>query len=290
MLLSTARKTLFSTFRILTLLPSSISPCSRPSSPYSRTSPTYSDIHHDPWTPSDTALSLITRVVLRAQAGWVRSLDVDGVKGERDDEATQGNEQHAIKPEELEGIDTSSPPLPGSRRESTRSPRKRTPLPVSSPSKLAHKPSVTIKAQSKLGRQGMLHINDTPSKGTSTPSEGNDTGKGKSKAISVPPYTLTRVESFDLLCLALGLLLNWASGGIEGGGMSEGMGRIRKYFFLLLPIFCRRRFSSHSSQSRLLCHPQLLAYLFMPSVFTGTAALVFGVCVSDIWQFCICIN
>lgn len=221
-----ARKTLFSTFRILTLLPSSTSSHSRPSSPYSRTSPTYSDIYHDPWTPSDTALSLITRVVLRAQAGWVGSLGVDGVKGERDDEATQGNEQHAVKPEELEGIDTSSPPLPGSRRESTRSPRKRTPLPVSSPSKLAHKPSVTINAPSKLGRQGMLHRNDTPSKGTSTPSEGNDTGKGKSKAISVPPYTLTRVESFDLLCLALGLLLNWASGGIEGGGVSEGMGRI----------------------------------------------------------------
>ncbi|KAG2059969.1 hypothetical protein BDR06DRAFT_967508 [Suillus hirtellus] len=198
MLLSTARKTLFSTFRILTLLPSSTSPCSRPSSPYSRTSPTYSDIHHDPWTPSDTALSLITRVVLRAQAGWVGSLDVDGVKGEQDDEATQGNEQHAIKLEELEGIDTSSPPLPGSRRESTRSPRKRTSLPVSSPSKFAHKPSVTINAPSKLGRQG----------------------KGRSKAISVPPYTLTRVESFDLLCLALGLLLNWASGGIEGGGLS----------------------------------------------------------------------
>jgi hypothetical protein len=57
-------------------------------------------------------------------------------------------------------------------------------------------------------------------------------GKGKSKAISIPPYTLTRVESFDLLCLALGLLLNWASEGIEGGGMIEGMGRIREYFFL----------------------------------------------------------
>ncbi|KAG1793627.1 uncharacterized protein HD556DRAFT_465735 [Suillus plorans] len=172
------------------------------------------------------ALSLITRVVLRAQAGWVGSLGVDGVKGERDDETTQGNEQHAVKLEELEGIDTSSPPLPGSRRESTRSPRKRTPLPVSSPSKLAHKPSITTNAPSKLGRQGMLHRNDTPSKSTGTPSEGNDTGKGKSKAISVPPYTLTRVESFDLLCLALGLLLNWASGGIEGGGVSEGMGRI----------------------------------------------------------------
>ncbi|KAG2108719.1 uncharacterized protein F5147DRAFT_836962 [Suillus discolor] len=266
-----ARKTLFSTFRILTLLPSSTSSHSRPSSTYSRSSPTYSDIHHDSWTPSDTALSLITRVVLRAQAGWVGSLCVDGVKGERDDEATQENEQYAVKPEELEDTDTSSPPLPGSRRESTRSPRKRTPLPVSSPSKLAHKPSITTNAPSKLGRQGMLHRNDMPSKGTSTPSAGNDTGKGKSKAISVPPYTLTRVESFDLLCLALGLLLNWASGGIEGGGVSEGMGRI-----LLNRVCSATRSCSHicscppSSQVPLLSCLVSVYQAFGSSVFVST--------------------
>ncbi|KAG1836270.1 hypothetical protein DFJ58DRAFT_749844 [Suillus subalutaceus] len=217
-----ARKTLFSTLRILTLLPSSTSSQPSPSSSYSRSSPTYSDTLHGSWTPSDTALSLITRVVLRAQAGWLGNLGSDGVKGERDDEATQGNEQHATKPEELENIGASSPSLPGSRRESTRSPRKRTsfPVPSPSPSKLAHKPSSKTNAPSKLGRQGTSHGNGALSKGTSTPSEGNDTGKGKSKAISVPPYTLTRVESFDLLCLALGLLLNWASGGIEGRGFS----------------------------------------------------------------------
>lgn len=221
-----ARKTLFSTLRILTLLPSSTSSHSCPPSSYSHSFPTYSDTLHDSWTPSDTALSLITRVVLRAQAGWVGSLGGDGVKGEWDVEATQGNEQHAVKPKQLEDIDTSSPPLLGSRRGSTRSPRKRTPLPVPSSSKLAHKPSSKTNAPSKLGKQGMSHGNGAPSKGTSAPSEGNDTGKEKSKATSVRPYTLTRVESFDLLCLALGLLLNWASGGIEGKGVSEGMGRI----------------------------------------------------------------
>lgn len=171
-------------------------------------------------------------MVLRAQAGWVRSLGGDGIKGKRDDEATQGNEQHAVKPEQLEDTNTSSPPIRGSQHESTRSPRKRTPLPVPSPSKLAYKPSSKTNVSSKHGRQGTSYRNGTPSKGTSTPSEGNDAGKGKSKVISVPPYTLTRVESFDLLCLALGLLLNWASVGIEGGGMIEGMGRIREYFFL----------------------------------------------------------
>lgn len=224
-----ARKTLFSTLRILTLLPSSTSSQPSPSSSYSRSSPTYSDTLHGSWTPSDTALSLITRVVLRAQAGWLGSLGnlgSDGVKGERDDEANQGNEQHAVKPEELEDIGTSSPSLPGSRCESTRSPRKRILFPAPSPSKLTRKPSSKTNAPSKLGRQGTSHGNGAPSKGTGTPSEGNDMGKGKGKAISVPPYTLTRVESFDLLCLALGLLLNWASGGIEGGGVSEGIGRI----------------------------------------------------------------
>lgn len=171
-------------------------------------------------------------MVLRAQAGWVRSLGGDGIKGKRDDEATQGNEQHAVKPEQLEDTNTSSPSIRGSQHESTRSPRKRTPLPAPSPSKLAYKPSSKTNVSSKHGRQGTSYRNGTPSKGTSTPSEGNDAGKGKSKVISVPPYTLTRVESFDLLCLALGLLLNWASMGIEGGGMIEGMGRIREYFFL----------------------------------------------------------
>ncbi|KAG1803482.1 uncharacterized protein BJ212DRAFT_1395763 [Suillus subaureus] len=221
-----ARKTLFSTLRILTLLPSSTSSQPSPSSSYSRSSPTYSDTLHGSWMPSDTALSLITRVVLRAQAGWLGSLGSDGVQGEQDDEATQGSERHAVKPEELEDIGTSSPSLPGSRRESTRSPRKRTSFPVPSPSKLAHKPSSKTNAPSKLGRHGTLHGNGAPNKGTNIPNEGNDTSKGKSKATSVPPYTLTRVESFDLLCLALGLLLNWASGGIEGGGVSEGIGRI----------------------------------------------------------------
>ncbi|KAG2067104.1 hypothetical protein BDR04DRAFT_884757 [Suillus decipiens] len=236
-----ARKTLFSTLRILTLLPSSTSSHSCPSSSYSRSSPTYSDTIHDSWTPSDTALSLVTRVVLRAQAGWVGSLGGDGVKGERDDEVTRGNEQHAVKPEDIEDIDISAP-LPDSRRESAHSPRKRT------PSKLAHKPSSKTNVPSKLGRQGTSHGNGAPSKGTSTLSEGTGVDKGKSKGVSVPPYTLTRVESFDLLCLALGLLLNWASGDIENGGVSEGMGRIR------------------------------------------TTTLVFGVCVSGIWQFRICID
>lgn len=221
-----ARKTLFSTLRILTLLPSSTSSHSRPSPSYSRSSPTYSDSLHDSWAPSDSALSLVTRVILRAQAGWVGSLGGDGVKGKRDDEATQGNQQHAVKPEQLEETNTSSSPTRGSQQESKRSPRKRTPLPVPSPSKLAYKSLSQTNASSKLGRQGTSYRNGTPSKGTSTPSEGNDVGKGKSKAISVPPYTLTRVESFDLLCLALGLLLNWASEGIEGGGMIEGMERI----------------------------------------------------------------
>lgn len=221
-----ARKTLFSTLRILTLLPSSTSSQPCPSSSYSRSSPTYSDTLHGSWTPSDTALSLITRVILRAQAGWLGSLRSDGVKEGRDDEATQGNEQRVVKPEELEDIDTSSLSLPSSRRESTRSLRKRTPFLVPPPSKHAHKPLSKTNAPSRLGRQGTSHGNGTPSKGTSTPSEGDDTGKEKSKAISIPPYTLTRVESFDLLCLALGLLLNWASGAIEGGGVGEGMGRI----------------------------------------------------------------
>jgi hypothetical protein len=235
-LLSTARKTLCSTLRILTLLPSSTSTHSHPLPSYSRSSPTYSDNFHDFWTPSDSALSLVTRVVLRAQAGWVGSLGGDGVKGKRGDEVTQGNEQHAVKPEQLEDTNTSSPPLPSSQRESTRSPRKWTPLPIPSPSKLAHKPSSKTNAPSKLGRQGTSHRNSTPIKGSSTPSEANGMGEGKNKAISVPPYILTRVESFDLLCLALGLLLNWASEGIEGGGMIEGMGRIREYFFL---SYCR---------------------------------------------------
>ncbi|KAG2032427.1 hypothetical protein BDR03DRAFT_1015239 [Suillus americanus] len=151
-----ARKTLFSTLRILTLLPSSTSSQPSPSSSYSRSSPTYSDTLHGSWIPSDTALSLITRVVLRAQAGWLGSLGnlgSDGVKGERDDEANQGNEQHAVKPEELEDIGTSSPSLPGSRCESTRSPRKRILFPAPSPSKLTRKPSSKTNAPSKLGRQ-----------------------------------------------------------------------------------------------------------------------------------------
>ncbi|KAG2143483.1 uncharacterized protein EDB93DRAFT_576153 [Suillus bovinus] len=217
-----ARKTLFSTLRILTLLPSSTSSHSYPLSSYSPSSLTYSDTHGDSWIPSDTALSLITRVVLRAQAGWVGSLSADWIKGGRDDEATRGDEQHAVRPQELEDIDASSPPLSGSWHASTRSPRKRTPPPVPSPSKLARKSN----ASSRLGKQGTLHKNSAPSRDASALSEGNGIGKGKSKATSVPPYTLTRVESFDLLCLALGLLLNWASGGIEGRGVSEGVGRI----------------------------------------------------------------
>ncbi|KAG2140575.1 hypothetical protein DEU56DRAFT_900794 [Suillus clintonianus] len=209
-----ARKTLFSTLRILTLLPSSNSAHSRPSSSYTHSSPTYSDTLSPDWTPSGTALSLVTRVVLRAQAGWVESLSGDGVKG-AGEEPMQGDEDHVVKSEQLEDTDTSSPPPPGSRRESTRSPRKQALFPVPSLSKSTHKPvsASKITTPSKLRRQGTSNGNGTPS-------------KGKKKAISVPMYPLTRVESFDLLCLALGLLLNWASGGVEGKGVCEGMGRI----------------------------------------------------------------
>ncbi|KAG1744255.1 hypothetical protein EDB19DRAFT_1696430 [Suillus lakei] len=263
-----ARKTLFSTLRILTLLPSSTSSHSRPSSSYSRSSLTYSDALHTSWIPSDTALSLITRVVLHAQAGWF-SLGGDGVKGERGDEATQGNAQHTAKPEDT---DTTSSPLPGSRLESTRSPRKRAPFPVTSPSKLAHKPSSKTSASSKLGRQG--HGSGTLIKGTSTSSQGNGMGKGKSKAISVPTYSLTRVESFDLLCLALGLLLNWASGGIEGEGVSEGMERI-----LLNPACSATRNCAHicscppSSQLPLLSCLVSVYRAYSGSVFASTDSL-----------------
>ncbi|KAG1735578.1 uncharacterized protein EDB91DRAFT_553922 [Suillus paluster] len=224
----TARKTLFSTLRVLTLLPASTSSKSRPSSSYSHPSPTYSHTLHPSWTPSDTALSLVTRVVLRAQAGWVGSLGGDGVKGEQDDdEPMQGNEEHERKSEHLTDADTSSSPAP-SQRESTRSPRKRAPFPVPSPSKSVHKPlsSSRMNTSSNTRRQSTLNGSGTPSKGTSTPSQVIGMGKGKSKATLVPTYSLTRVESFDLLCLALGLLLNWASGGIEGEEVSEGMGRI----------------------------------------------------------------
>lgn len=76
----------------------------------------------------------------------------------------------------------------------------------------------------------------------STPSQGNGRSKGQIRAISVTAYSLTCVESFDLLCLALGLLLNWASGGGVGVGqeaVSEGMGRVCKFL-----SFVHRRYSS----------------------------------------------
>jgi hypothetical protein len=75
----------------------------------------------------------------------------------------------------------------------------------------------------------------------STLSQRNGTGKGERRAISVLAYSLTRVESFDLLCLALGLLLNWVSGGgigMEEDVVSEGMGRVGELFYsiFLIPL------------------------------------------------------
>ncbi|OAX40462.1 hypothetical protein K503DRAFT_864622 [Rhizopogon vinicolor AM-OR11-026] len=222
-----ARRTLFSTLRILTLLSHSASSHSQHSS--SHLSPTCSDSLRHSWTPGHTALSLVTRVVLCAQAGWIGSLRSVRARRERDEGQT-GNEDHTVKTEDT---DTFSQHLLGSPREITRSPRKHAPFTVPSPSIFAHTKmsSGGTNVPTKSSRKNAGNGNGISRK--STPSQGNGRDKRQRRAMSVPAYSLTRVESFDLLCLALGLLLNWVSGGEIGMGweaVSEGMGR-----FLLNP-------------------------------------------------------
>lgn len=167
-------------------------------------------------------------MVLRAQAGWVGGLRGVVAKGEGDNEQTRVNEDHVVKLEHLGDTYVSSLPPPGSPR-----PRRQALFPVPSP-------SVGTNGLTKSSRRS--ESEEGNGKGVSSKStlRRNGTGKGERRAISVLAYSITRVESFDLLCLALGLLLNWVSGagiGMEEDVVSEEMGRVGELFiaFFLNP-------------------------------------------------------
>lgn len=172
--------------------------------------------------------------MLCAQAGWVGSLCGVRARGEGDDEHPKGNKDHTVKMEQFEDTDTSSSPPPGSPREFTRPSQRPAPFPAHSPSRSAHKKILSTgmhgsTKSSRISSSNEGNVNDMPSRSTS--SRGNSRGKRLRRAISIPAYSLTCAESFDLLCLALGLLLNWTSGGeivVGREAASKGMGRIRE--------------------------------------------------------------
>jgi hypothetical protein len=151
-------------------------------------------------------------------------------KEEGDNEQTRVNEDHMVKMEQLGDTYVCSLPPPGSPR-----PRRQALFPVPSP-------SVGTNGSTKSGRRSESEEgNGKGVSSKSTLSQRNGTGKGERRAISVLAYSLTRVESFDLLCLALGLLLNWVSGGgigMEEDVVSEGKGRVGELFYsiFLIPL------------------------------------------------------
>jgi len=172
------------------------------------------------------------RVVLRAQVGWVGSLR-DG-RGKGEEEQPQRNEDYTVETRQPEDTDTSSPPL-GFPRELSCSSEKQRSFPVLSPPRSTHKKISPGKTNVSTKTSGAGVSNDEGTRdntsGERTPIHRNGRGKGERRLVSssVPAYSLTWVESFDLLCLALGLLLNWTSG--EGNAASEKMRRVCEFLF-----------------------------------------------------------